>query len=729
MALARSVRSVLSFTFVGLSATAAAQQTPPAKAASVAPVADTAVKQVDIKGALADYDARRDDTASKSVMKSDEIERLGFANVVELLQRMPGITVVTGGNRANDIRMRGLGSGYTQILLNGERVAPGFSIDTIAPNTIDRIEVMRAGTADVSAQGIAGTINIVLKKVVKQAEREFRFGTGSSDGGGQSPRFTLLWSDRSGALSYSVTSALAIGNFERTSPYTERFTEPDGTISQMRTAAFHDDGHSERLTINPRLNWALANGDVLTSQTNLNVSRARIDSDRSDSTTVGTPSQYPLIVDQDRRHGHNLQSDLTLVHKIATDASLEVKLGASFARQYDKDAQSAFVAVDGAQLLDQQVRVQGRDHALNSTGKYRLGLGQGHRFASGWDISRSVRQDARQADSSEPANVADELSKATIDRAAAYAQDEWEVTPRWSVYLGLRWEGILTDVSSTGQADVKSRSAVWSPVFQTLYKLPDRPGEQLRLALNRSYRPPTLQNLSTQRFISLYNSKTELDFTGNPHLRPELSTGLDAAYEHFWKDGRFVSVSVYARGLSDIIGQDTFESTPGHYVSRPVNQGRGQAHGVELEAKFPLRSVFAAAPALEIKASAAANWSTVDSVPGPENRLGHQTPLSASLGLDYSNGRFSTGTQFAYAQGCLYRESLTRRERQRSRRDFDIFLRWKADAKTELGLYMNNVLGQDGYSDRLYTDATGTMERVAIFPAKINVRVTLQTKF
>ncbi|MFA9347892.1 TonB-dependent receptor plug domain-containing protein, partial [Escherichia coli] len=89
-------------------------------------------------------------------------------NVLDVLKRVPGITVNTGANgRGGEIRMRGLGAGYTQILVNGERAPAGFSIDSLAPDSIERIEVLRAASAEFSTQSVAGTINIILKRSVK----------------------------------------------------------------------------------------------------------------------------------------------------------------------------------------------------------------------------------------------------------------------------------------------------------------------------------------------------------------------------------------------------------------------------------------------------------------------------------------------------------------------------------------------------------------------------------
>lgn len=107
---------------------------------------------------------RRDSTASKIIVTGEDLMRHGDASVAEALGRVPGVTVSGNAGRGGKIRMRGLGNGYTQILLNGEPTGAGFSIDSIAPGQIERIEIKRTATADQSAQAIAGTINIILNE-------------------------------------------------------------------------------------------------------------------------------------------------------------------------------------------------------------------------------------------------------------------------------------------------------------------------------------------------------------------------------------------------------------------------------------------------------------------------------------------------------------------------------------------------------------------------------------
>jgi len=105
-------RRYLVILLAGLPAPALAQQT----------AANGAIARVDVKGAA--YDPRRDDTASKFVMGREEIERHGDASVFDVFKRIPGVTVTTGSGRSMEVRMRGLGGGYTQVLVNGDAPRP-----------------------------------------------------------------------------------------------------------------------------------------------------------------------------------------------------------------------------------------------------------------------------------------------------------------------------------------------------------------------------------------------------------------------------------------------------------------------------------------------------------------------------------------------------------------------------------------------------------------------------
>src|ERR1035437_2464977 len=122
------------------------------------------LKPVEVVGVASDdTETRRRATAAKIVIGLDDIERYGDSTVGEVLKRLPGITMQGRPGRGGAPRMRGLGGGYTQILVDGERVPRGFSLDDLSPEQIERIEILRAPTAETGARAIAGIINIITR--------------------------------------------------------------------------------------------------------------------------------------------------------------------------------------------------------------------------------------------------------------------------------------------------------------------------------------------------------------------------------------------------------------------------------------------------------------------------------------------------------------------------------------------------------------------------------------
>ena len=706
----------------------------PAKPAEAAPA--PAMQKVEVKGSSASYDPRRDDTASKTIVNSEEILRYGDTSVMDVFKRLPGITVNgASGRGGGEIRMRGLGGGYTQILLNGERAPAGFSIDSLSPDVIERIEILRAASAEFSTQSIAGTINLVLKKAIKNAQREVKL-TRADGGSYRTSSANLQLSDRAGALSYSLAGSTFRNDYEYEAPVDERGVDAQGAPNLLRHDQGTGEGRNQGFNLAPRLNWALENGDTLTSQSFIYAGNSAGASRNLVETTLGSAARYP---DQrQQRSGHNAyaRSDLNWVHKLAAGAKLELKIGASRSRNTN-DARDVGLDRDGVLALDSEVASVSTENGYSGTGKYSTPLVEGHALSVGWDAGTSRRNDERrqrerELAGSRPLN-SDEGFTAKVGRLALYGQDEWNVTPRWSVYAGLRWEGLDTRSEGNVYQAVHQTSSVWSPLLQTLWKLPNSSKDQFRLALTRTYKAPSTSSLIPRRFTSTNNSQTEPDRRGNPNLKPELALGLDASFEHYLgaaDGGGLLSASASMRRIDGYTRQGLlFEN--GRWLSIPVNDGRALTRGVELEAKFPLRGVLAGAPAIDLRASVSRNWSRVEAVPGPDNRLDQQTPLSATMGIDYKapGGAFSGGASFVFKNGGPVRINLQQRATTSVRRELDLYALWKFNPQYQLRLAVANLLAQQERSQTSYSDAAGTSARDWQAPGHLVARATVEIKF
>ena len=159
-------------------------QTPPTPAATAASApAAAAPQRVEITGGREnDADQRRQSTAAKIVIGREEIERFGDSTVGEVLKRLPGVTTQGPPGRGGPPRMRGLGAGYTQILIDGQRAPQGFSVESLTPEQLERIEIFRAPTAETGARAIGGTINIVTREGFKVRLNDVRIGAGYENG-------------------------------------------------------------------------------------------------------------------------------------------------------------------------------------------------------------------------------------------------------------------------------------------------------------------------------------------------------------------------------------------------------------------------------------------------------------------------------------------------------------------------------------------------------------------
>ena len=664
---------------------------------------------------------RRDSTVAKIVLARSDIVQFGDSNLADVLKRQPGISVTDG-----EVRMRGLGAGYTQILINGDPAPQGFSIASIAPDMIERIEILRSASAEQSTQAIAGSINLVLRKVVTRATLDTKAGT-ALERGRAGPTASLQFGDRTGALSYALGATLARKAFDFNQRIEEDTRAAGGTQLALRQFDRYNRGHDDRLDLAPRLNWALDNGDALTWQNLIGLSWADSNSGEREDTLFGAPSAFPDNRASWRSRFSSLRSDAGWTHRIGEDGKLTVKAVLNASRR-----RSAYVfdgiGPDGVRGLLRAVDSGVDEDSLGISGKFLTPLGAGHGLGIGWDGGLVTRGEARlQADSrlSEPASmVLDQDYTARVQRMALFVQDEWEMSPQFQSYLGLRWEGVQSATDGKGFNKVGNRYSVFSPSAQLLWKLPARPRDQVRLALARTYKAPLTRDLVPRRYtMNNNNSAANPDEEGNPALRPELSWGLDLAYETYFGTGGVASVSGFARRIRDVTLQRLYRDGAA-WVARPENAGAAETHGIEVDLKMPLR-----AP-LEVHANLTRAWSRLDAVAGPYNRLADQTPFSANVGLDYRpGGHWSAGFNATYQGARTTRSAAELRSYNAAQCALDIYAVWQIDARTKLRMTAANLLQRDRRSVEWNAGANGSIRRSSNADSAATARIVLEQTF
>ena len=106
----------------------------------------------------------------KHIVSSDKIQELPDANAAEAVSRVPGVSIKREGGEGNKVVIRGLSPKYNKITVNGANLASTSSsnrstdISMISQYMLDEIEVVKAGTPDLEADVLGGTVNFKLKK-------------------------------------------------------------------------------------------------------------------------------------------------------------------------------------------------------------------------------------------------------------------------------------------------------------------------------------------------------------------------------------------------------------------------------------------------------------------------------------------------------------------------------------------------------------------------------------
>jgi outer membrane receptor protein involved in Fe transport len=620
--------------------------------------------------------------------------------------------------------------GTLSYFVNGDRPPPGFSLDALTPDQIERIEVIRAASAEYSMQAIAGTINIVLRKVVSKPQRDLRLnatrsalqrsGTMSGTGG-----------EKVGALSYFVNGSLFAGHNDFHSRGADQLSLPDGTPAQSRLTRYDGGGAYRGGVLFPRLNWKIDADNELNLSAGLQASSHAWSGFSHNENLAGSFGNPDWIDMPGRTSGDQwmMRGEIGWVAKVA-GGKLDVSLAGERSRD-ENDNDTDYYSAGRARHLLRDWDTVYRPRRMSFRGKFARSLFDGHALVTGIDASRQRNEDSRdrvdQQDGA-PATHVLEAYQPQVTRLAGYVQDEWNITQQWSMYLGGRWEGVETESAGTGVPETTSRSHVLSPVAQTLYKFPDKSGRQLRLALTRTYKAPTVDQLTARRYLSALNTRFAPDSSGNPGLKPELANGVDVAFEQYWTDGAMVSVRGTQRLISDYIRTRLDLDPDGRWIYRPLNDGDARVHSFEAEVKLPLRVLNQAAAGFDMRASVTRNWSEVSTVPGPDNRLDGQTPMSANVGLDYRRDRLSFGASMAYQQGGWVRVSDAQIRHAHTRRDVDAYAAWKLDPHLQLRFTLNNMLGMDGESESVYEDAGGLSRQASWQQGATRVGVNLELK-
>ncbi len=661
-------------------------------------------------------DERRYSTAAKIVIGREQIVEYGDSTVADVLKRLPGVTIGGRPGRGGEIRMRGMGSGYTLVLLNGERIPPGFSLDTLSPDQIERIEIYKAPTAEFGARAIAGTINIVLRDALPKNFSELQLSLGDEQGRMQ-PAATWTRNERlDGGGSYNLTiSPFRSDQIDHTNTITTVSTldgstpvgaSPGTSVEQQQQEAAVSRSVREGVHVTSRIRLPLQDKDVLTLQPFLLYSHGTSQTDTVLTQPIGT-APLPYATSATTGTSRTLIGRLNAQWQTQLTPEISLQVSGSLG-DAQNDSHALRVEADDTGQTSRTLQTDSAidDRSWNTKGKLSWKIPAGHSLVGGWEIEDSQRvQQATTLQDGAPqpglGNVGDNLQIGTR-LLALYGQDEWDPSPHWSAYAGLRWESIDTASTAAGY-DAHNRSVVASPLLHAVWRPDEKSPSQIRMSLTQSYKTPTFAQLTGLPVLSVKTNNADApDQVGTPNLRPERANGVDLAFEYYLSGSSILSASVFRRDIRDLIRTVTelesvsWSATP-RWVARPQNFGNAVTWGTELEAKLKLSEIWTEALPVNLRANLSLYRSNVDGVPGPDNRIDQQPRAVGNLGGDY---RFvalplTVGTNLNWTPPTHIQSTLTQDSSSSMKGIADAYAVYVLSPGSQLRLSVSNFLPHD----------------------------------
>lgn len=646
-------------------------------------------QQVEIKAKSETENSRRD-AAAKTVVTNADLTRYGDNNIADAMKRVPGVTVVKGV-----MQLPGMSAGYTQVLVDGEPPR-GISVNDIPMNTIERVEIYRLGSAEFSSQAIAGTINIILKKVANSAQQQIKLSLSHYES--TAPSVEWMSSDKRDNLSYSLALRAEESRLEFPSKIsTYEYAANQQLIRENRNHV-NDQSTYKQIYLNPIVQYKSKNAFSLRFSTSFFSNQGENHSEDDYIFLVGSRLPVESTRSQSNFRGHGGNTSIKINDKIFEDIKVDFNFGAS--GNLSSNSENELNYSNPNQLAyARRTNLNTRSGGVNSTLKLTAPSSEEHDIVAGWNISTRHSNDKRfQIDSGPMFPIPEESLQTThsvIDNLAFFAQDEWKFRKESSAYFGLRWEAVRVQSDGNTQTSVKNTSSVWSPIIQTLWQLNPENSDRLRVGVSRTYKAPPNALLISPKFVFANNSIENPNMRGNPQLKPELAWSLQTSFEHNDKEEFSYSIKGVIRKISDVHRMQVsyFEDA---WWRRYVNAGEGLSKVLSFETQFPLKRFIADSPNIDFSFYVGRTWSSVSFLPKPDNLL-VPGKLSANTNIDYNakDLPLTLGGSLRYQDAHPILVSEIQRNDTNASVDLDLYALWKFSKKTKLRFSIDNVLKRE----------------------------------
>ena len=119
----------------------------------------------------------------KTVIAADAFGDVTEGNPGEFLKYLPGVSVDYVAADVRTVSVRGFGSAFTSVNVDGNRMASAassgasrtFEFEQVSMNNVARIEVVKVPTPSMPADSLGGSVNLVSKNAFERDQREIKY--------------------------------------------------------------------------------------------------------------------------------------------------------------------------------------------------------------------------------------------------------------------------------------------------------------------------------------------------------------------------------------------------------------------------------------------------------------------------------------------------------------------------------------------------------------------------
>lgn len=553
-----------------------------------------------------------------SVVTRDELDMVSAMNTLDVLERVPGVTIARTGSLDGTIVLRGMDSSGFRVpmFINGDRFRgrPAFQFMMVGPAELERVEVIR-GPASMryGSDGLSGMVNFVTRKPKGALDQDFAFQGGQAE---------VTYRSNGNGLQGSASLEAAGNNFDFMGYVTGRrasdYKTPAGDIpnSHYTTAgAGFVTGYMPNAKERYELSYRY--GEIKDGTSNAN------------TTDTAWSRRDPLTIHQ-LRLGYEGTYDNWMLQRM--DASLYLNL-------FESKLPATTVSNNGNTIRTQTSNVRGPNivggHVTFETPKNAYGMDAafGVDFAHDHWLGNKTRVQVTDVAAGTTTDTGYQLSgrSMTQSNVGMFVLGNWEARKNWTLNAGGRFDYYRSDteIAFLESEDLRplfeaakdSSTRAWTGSVGTSYFLTEE--VELTASYGSGFRMPW----HSQMFSSGWNATSSTYTIPNPGLKPEYSNTSEVGMRlHLPK--AFVDIAAFDARYRNFL--ETVQTTYlGMAANQTQNVGRARIKGFEIAGKWQID------PRVNLHGSVAYVHGTnlVKDVP-----LSGLAPWSGSAGVQYVGG-------------------------------------------------------------------------------------------